>query len=105
MVIAVLGLLAVCLLLIVAKVVPVVAGIALMVVGLFAVVGIGERRDRSRQRGLGDPSRRLDPNRGAVPAMMDLGGEDQTRTYADAQVASAIADRGVAADRKDVADR
>ena len=86
-VIAVLSLLAVCLVLIVAKVVPVVAGIALMVVGL------------------GDPSRRLDPNRGAVPAMMDLGGEDQTRTYADAQVASAIADRGVAADRKDVADR
>ncbi len=53
--------------LMVLKVVTLPVGIALLVVGVFAIVAAGDRRDRSRHRGSGDVSSRVDLNRGVVP--------------------------------------
>ena len=74
--------------LMVLKVVTLPVGIALLVVGVFAIVAAGERRDRSRHRGMGDVSSRVDLNRGVVP----ITSEPQTeadgaiRTQIDANI-------------------
>lgn len=78
--------------LILLKVVSVVAGIALVVVGLVAVLAFGERRDRSRQRGFGDPSSRLDDRRAVIPTGMDVAPGDSLDTYADTLVSHQLAD-------------
>jgi hypothetical protein len=78
--------------LVILKIVPVIPAIALVFIGLFAVVAIGERRDRGRQRGTPDVMRRLDVDRGIVPTDLDHDPYDQLVTYVDTQVASKLAD-------------
>jgi hypothetical protein len=91
-VVAVLAVLIVGLSLIILKVVPILVGIALTVIGLFVVAAVVDRRDRGRQRGLRDLSRRLDVDRGIVPTDLDHDPYDQPVTYVDTQVASRLAD-------------
>jgi hypothetical protein len=67
MAIMLLAVVVVVLALMVLDVVSIPLGVALLVAGIFAVVAVGQRRDRSRHRGFGDVSGRLDPNRGVVP--------------------------------------
>jgi hypothetical protein len=78
--------------LVILKIVPVIPAIALVLIGLFAVVAIGSRRDRGRQRGIPDLTRRLDVDRGIVPTDLDHDPYDQLVTYVDTQVASTLAD-------------
>jgi hypothetical protein len=92
MVNAVLTVLLVCIALIGAKIVPVLAGVVLMVFGLITVVAMAERRDRARQRGIHDPSQRLDANRASIPASLELAPGDQLDTYADVHVAATLSD-------------
>jgi hypothetical protein len=92
MVVAVIAVLIVGLGLIILKVVPILVGIALTVIGLLAVAAIGDRRDRGRQRGTPDMTRRLDVDRGIVPTDLDHDPYDQLVTYVDTQVASRLAD-------------
>jgi hypothetical protein len=93
MVLAVLAVLAVGLGLILAKAVPVLAGIVLMVVGLVAVLAIGERRDRSRQRGVGHAMRRLDHRRAVIPTGMEAAPGDNLDAYADTLVSHQLSDQ------------
>lgn len=94
MVLAVLAVVIVGLGLIVIKAVPVVVGIALIVVSLFTVVAIGERRDRLRQRGIVDPSSRLDHRRAVIPTGMDaLHADDNLDAYADTLVSHRLSDQ------------
>jgi membrane protein implicated in regulation of membrane protease activity len=74
--------------LMVLKVVSLPLGIVLLIVGVFAVVAAGERRDRSRQRGLGDVSSRLDVNRGVVPMSTEpqADADDAVRTQIDGNI-------------------
>jgi hypothetical protein len=62
----IIGVLVVGLALILLKVVPVLLGIVLIVGGLVAVLAIGDRLDRLRQRGHHDPAGSFDAGRGAV---------------------------------------
>jgi hypothetical protein len=66
-VIAVLAVVTVVVALVLLDVVTLPIGMALVVVALFGVVAIGQRRDRGRQRGMTDGVRRLDARRGVVP--------------------------------------
>jgi hypothetical protein len=93
MVFVVLTVLVVCFALIVAKIVPVLAGVVLMIIGLVGVVALAERRDRTRQRGIHDVSQRLDANRASIPASLELSPGDQLDTCADVHVAATLSDR------------
>jgi hypothetical protein len=90
-VIAIVGLLIVCFGLIAMDVVSVLTGVALMVVGLFAIVGVMQRLDRGRQRGIHDPMRRLDANAGVVPTVMDQTGDGQPQTQAQIYAQTVVA--------------
>jgi hypothetical protein len=74
--------------LMVLKVVTLPLGIVLLIVGVFAVVAAGERRDRSRHRGLGDVSSRLDVNRGVLPMSSEpqSDADDAVRTQIDGNI-------------------
>jgi hypothetical protein len=65
---AIIGVLLISLLLAIFKVVSIPVATVVVIVGLFMVVAIGNRRDRARHRGRHDPGRRLDGNRSALPA-------------------------------------
>jgi len=68
---AILGVLAVGLALVLLKIVTIPIAAGLVVAGMFGVVAVGERRDRSRQRGVRDPGRHLDAQRGLLGASPD----------------------------------
>ena len=86
MALAVLAVVVIGLGLIVIKAVPILGGIALTVVGLVAVLAIGERRDRLRQRGIGGGMSRLDPNRAALPVGTDPQPDQGIRDQVDANI-------------------
>ena len=68
MVIAIIGVLIIALALVMLKVIALPIGMALAVAGIVGLVAYGERRDRDRQRGIRDPARHFDSNRGVLPA-------------------------------------
>jgi hypothetical protein len=86
MVLALLAVMAVGLGLILIKAVPILVGIALIIVGLVAVLAIGDRRDRARQRGIGEAASRLDPNRALIPVGTEPKADQSIRDQVDANI-------------------
>jgi hypothetical protein len=86
MALVVLAVVAVGLGLILVKAVPVLAGIVLIVGGLVAVLAIGERRDRPRQRGIGHGIDQLDPNRAVLPVGTEPQADQWIRDQVDANI-------------------
>ena len=66
MVIAILAVLVIALALVLFKIAALPIAMALAVAGTLGVVALGERRDRGRQRGIADPGRHFDSNRGVL---------------------------------------
>ncbi len=86
MVLAILAVMAVGLGLILIKAVPILVGVVLIIVGLVAVLTIGDRRDRARQRGIGDAASRLDPNRAVIPIGTEPQADQWIRDQVDANI-------------------
>ena len=86
--IAILGVLAICLALVMLKLVTIPIAIVLVVAGVFGVVAVGERRDQSRQRGFHDPGRHLDGQRGVLAASPDPQPAEFINVQTDVNVAT-----------------
>ena len=86
MVLAILAVMVVGLGLILIKAVSILVGIVLIIAGLVAVLAIGDRRDRPRQRGIGEAASRLDPNRAVIPVGTEPQADQGIRDQVDANI-------------------